>query len=174
MLIAFRKPTSKWTKIVSWWDGSPYSHVEFVFSDGRCFSSRPGEGVGYKNIDIGDGTYDTVQIDRYVFPNAEERIRKFADLACGRLYDWPGILAFGIGRGEGNPAAWYCSEIVLAMLHIGGILVDLPLVRVSPGTLKTALDSFVEGWDIGALRAEVVAAGAKIQNAEWATAPLAK
>lgn len=98
---------------------SPYSHVELVI-DGRCFSasSRDG-GVRGKEIDLGSGHWDVVDLpQRYQLRQAQAKAWFAAH--DGQNYDWLGvarlfILLWWLPVRHGHH---FCSKAIAAALGV--------------------------------------------------------
>lgn len=133
MKIAFLKGTNIFDWAIRLYSGGPFSHCEIVFSDGTWFSSRPSQnGVVYSHRGD-DGQW--VYIDIPASPEAEEKLRKWADGEIGCKYDWWGILWFLFRRVRPHPDKWFCSEICTAALQQLGYLNNIESYRVTPTEL---------------------------------------
>lgn len=129
-----------WDKLIGWWTGGPYSHVELVFSNGECFTSSPRDGgVRFKQIDINPEHWNRVSIT--VAAEKEAEIYTWCESQVGLKYDWLGILGFVLPIHFRTRRAWYCSEICSYVLDrfIGH---QLPL-KISPNGLYTLLEKTI-------------------------------
>jgi len=116
-LAFYRAWTSSWRegwqdRLVSIFTLGRYSHVEFVFSDGMCFSASPRDGgTRFKEIHFVPGRWTFVDI-----PDCnEDALWKWCSVQQGRAYDWLGLLSPWFGCQD--PYRWFCSEIVAAGLN---------------------------------------------------------
>lgn len=115
MKLAFYKGKGDlFDRIVRFWTGSVYSHVEYITPDGRGFSSslRDG-GVRVKDIDFSDtSTWEIVEVD---YP--DWRMMAWYSSHEGLEYDVWGLLGFLFRPGRGDPTAYFCSEAVASALE---------------------------------------------------------
>lgn len=104
----------------------PYVHVELKFSDGWSFSSSARkdlgagkcEGVRFKLIDYSHlERWHTIIL--WVTKEEEARMRVMAELlhSLGLKYDFRAIVGFLV-TGRHNHRAYFCSEVVYAILAI--------------------------------------------------------
>ena len=102
-------------RTISWWTKSPYTHVEWVFDNGMCFSASPVDGgCRFKNIDITTPKWKVVDVP---WANHDE-IWEFCTDRDGLKYDWLGIfLSQTLPLNVHDPNRWFCSEIVMASLQ---------------------------------------------------------
>ena len=126
-------------KLIGWWTGGPYSHVELVFSDGTAFSSSPRDGgVRFKKIEPSSHwvvvdlkaplrEMITQNYQRAFKPGFnqwddvaslyEGYIREWCEAQVGKKYDWKAIVGhFFAERDFEDRRAWYCSEVILAAM----------------------------------------------------------
>lgn len=120
MKLAFYKGTrpglSGWmNRLIRWWTGSPYSHVELVFSDGWCGSSSFEDGgVRLKQIEMSPDKWDVIDIE-----GDEAQARNWFLIHFKEPYDVLGLFGFVWRRGVNSRGKWFCSEAVAAALGIG-------------------------------------------------------
>jgi uncharacterized protein YycO len=118
--IAFYKGTRPgiagiYNRVVRWWCGGKYSHVELVFSDGIAASaSFEDGGVRMKRIDLDPGKWDIVEVSPDLALGA---IKWFMDNA-GKPYDLLGNVGFLWRPIQGDRDAYFCSEAIAAALGI--------------------------------------------------------
>lgn len=117
MKLAFYKSTSSsaelYDKLITFWTGSVYSHVEIIFSNGLSFSSSPRDGgCRYKAIVYNDDSWDYINLQSLITPEREAEIMAFCDSQNGKKYDWLGIfLSQFMPLGIEDPKRWFCSEL---------------------------------------------------------------
>lgn len=141
MKVAFQKnDRSFFAGLIRWWTGSPYSHCELLFDDGRMFSSHiKDHGTRYMN----PGVLRANEWDVVLIPATLEQeiaVHVFCDneLNCG--YDWWGILCSQVLRLQrSHPRKWFCSEVCAAALQRMGMLPMAKPCTFSPGKLYKRL-----------------------------------
>ncbi|HSZ58626.1 MAG TPA: hypothetical protein VK797_23360 [Tepidisphaeraceae bacterium] len=129
-----------------------YAHVELVFSGPRTggagdaggfesFSSSARDGgTRFKTIDVDDAaSWGLIDIGGSVAQ--EILVRDFCTAQQGKPYDYLGIVGFIIPvRDFDHPGRrWFCSEICIAALEAGGLLLGPPRPipeKESPNSLK--------------------------------------
>lgn len=123
--------------------GGLVSHVDVVLPDGSLVGARS------DRIKVGERKYDSgVQIRPPSYEPWDGRV--VVELRCrrsqkaaavnwlmhqrGKPYDHVGILAFIGNRDWRDPSAWFCSELVTAMLEHAGIIghVFWPASKITP------------------------------------------
>lgn len=148
-------------KLVGWWTGGKYSHVELVFSDGTCFSSSPRDGgVRFKQIKASPH-WDVVDLKEpltrmiqenfahkfksgfndwnHVADLYEGYVREWCETQVGKKYDWKAILGHLLSeRDLEERRAWYCSEIILAALKRHNLYGGT--VRLHPGEMYARIE----------------------------------
>src|SRR5579863_7530461 len=118
---------------------SPFSHVEVWLSGPQdkaiCFSSRPGEGCGFKLIDLSDAkVWKIVNLP----PVNEELWVGFCHGSNGKGYDYLGILGYDTGHGEHKERDRFCSEWGTEVGQVcSGWWKGVKRWLVSPGDLYT-------------------------------------
>jgi len=127
--------------VVAFLTWGPYSHVEFVFSDGMWFSSSGRDGgVRYKQIEPKELHWD--YLDLPLSDKDEAKLREWCDGEVGREYDWKEVSRFVFGWLGSDDSRWFCSEIVLAGLQQVGFLKKYKKEDYSPNSLyKILVDS---------------------------------
>jgi hypothetical protein len=123
---------------------SKYSHCEFRFSDGMCFSSTtrvgPTEGVvqdgcRFKQIDMNPDRWDFVPL-----PFLDEaRLRNWCAQQVGRGYDYAGIFAYLIPGMKPDAEKYFCSEVLATGICEQGWKFPREPYRIAPGTLNEYL-----------------------------------
>ncbi|HEY0845811.1 MAG TPA: hypothetical protein VGE12_10610 [Noviherbaspirillum sp.] len=135
MRAAFYKSTRPgiaglYNRLVRWWSGSQYSHVELVFSDGYSASaSWMDGGVRFKRIDYMAAHWDFVDLPADLEAGARAWFRKHDH----KPYDILGNVGFVWRPIRGKEGAFFCSEACAAALGI-----PEPW-RFDPGTLSLIL-----------------------------------
>lgn len=145
--VAFKRARdtgSIWSKAISWWTRSPYSHCELWLDGGDdnayCFSAREGEKSGFKVIDL-RGVFDVFIISL----DTTEGLKVFniCKLLVNKGYDWLGLLGFlGPWKVHDNNDR-FCSEVCFEVLETAKLLASSSEKRwkVSPGELAQELQS---------------------------------
>lgn len=120
-LAFYRGPASdKWHqlshKLICWFTGSDYSHVELVI-DGTSYSasSRDG-GVRGKVIDFTSGKWDVVNLPADAM--AEVDALEWFSEHMGQAYDYAGVARFILPFLPQRSKQWFCSESVAAALGL--------------------------------------------------------
>lgn len=110
--------------------GSPYSHCELIFSDGRSGSaSYLDGGVRFKAIEFDDTHWDFIEIPDSFEANALDWFATHK----GEGYDLLGNIKFLFGMISQDKKKWFCSEAIAAALGIDDGW------RYSPALLFSAL-----------------------------------
>lgn len=127
-------------KMIRMWTRGPYSHVEFMFSDGAWFGSSPREGgCRYSNIALDTSKWDFVKID--VTEEQEKVIRAWCNNQNGKGYDWTGIFLSQIFTfNVDDPKKWFCSELCTAGLKLIGRFEKVVPESVHPNKLYKMLN----------------------------------
>lgn len=120
-LYFYKGPASdKWHqlahKLICWFTGSPYSHVELTI-DGTSYSaSARDNGVRGKVIDLSTGRWDvvTLQLD----PAQEMDALEWFGEHMGQRYDYAGVFRFVIPYLPQRSKQWFCSEACAAALGL--------------------------------------------------------
>lgn len=137
--LAFYKGEGDWTdKLIRWWTGSKYSHVEMII-DGRWYSSSPRNGyVRSKIIIPKEDHWDFVDVE--VTECAKYEMLTFFKKQLGKKYDWAGIFLSQVLPLEiQDPGRWFCSEICSAALKRVGKHLEKPAQWYSPGRLYESI-----------------------------------
>ena len=143
LYFAFRRASSaplydKWVDRFS--GGKGFSHVELVFSDGMCFSARPGSGCSFQKTDVNDRR----QWEKIRLPldaKKELSIRLHCTRFVGDRYDWLGVVRFALrvfylsSSLKVSRQHRFCSEICLQMVQWGGLFKWAALMQTSPNDL---------------------------------------
>lgn len=106
-----------WDRLICMWTQSKYSHVELLFSDGRCFAASPRDGgTRWKTIDFKPNRWDFLDWPGEV---DEEYLAKWCDGQAGKKYDYwclffTHFLKFIDFQ---DPSRWMCSELAATTLQ---------------------------------------------------------
>lgn len=118
----------------------PYAHCEIIFGDDQWFTSSPRDGgVRFKAIVPQDGAWDFLSLSIQ-----EDTIRDWCATQIGLKYDWTGVTRFVLPFVPPSKNHWFCSEICIAALQRGGILMELTPSRYSPNDLYQIAQSLIE------------------------------
>lgn len=121
-----------------------HSHVELVFSDGSCFSSRAyasstdnhkQNGTSFDRQEFPPDRWDVVEIP--LSPEDEKTVLDWCEENDGEFYDFDGVLAFKLFVFHEDPNKWFCSEICTAALQHVNLFNDLIPSKTSPDLLFT-------------------------------------
>ena len=119
-------------RLVSWWTGGKYSHVEILL-DGLSYSSSTMDGgVRAKQIDFNDGNWDKLIIKGFDPVKAKQW---FIEHDSAK-YDYAGLFGFIFRVFQGQEGKYFCSEAVGESLGIQDAW------RYCPNTLHSALNIF--------------------------------
>jgi uncharacterized protein YycO len=145
MDLLFRRGVGFSSRVLGWWGGDYYSHVDIVWPDGQLLGARS------DLIKVGDVIYPTgfqfrpdpyekvAALKRVRIPcTSEELIRAnaWALSQRGKPYDWLAIFAFAINRNWRDEDAWFCSEAGTRYIEMGlGIELPVSPSKVPPGKL---------------------------------------
>lgn len=115
LIVAFYKDRGHFfNRMVNWWTGGPYSHVELLFNDGKsASSSNRDRGVRYKYIQYSADRWDFIELDDK-FSDADARA--FFDKNSHRKYDYLGLFGFVWRAHKGSKNRLFCSESVMSAL----------------------------------------------------------
>lgn len=97
-------------RIISWWTGGPYSHVELIFDNNQWFSASSWEEkrVRFKNIEYKKEHWDVFYINKEI--NIDRVYNKSRSI-IGKKYDWTGVLLTQVfNRRQHNFEHFFCSE----------------------------------------------------------------
>jgi hypothetical protein len=133
-------------RIVRWWTGSPYSHVELIMPNGTMTGITPPDYPVIRTKSItGIQKTDWDFIDISVTEQQLISLRRFIDSTKGQGYDWVGMIVSHLTPFKVRiPNKWYCSEWVAYALSVSKVLTwkqmklyDIP--RMPPGRLYNLL-----------------------------------
>lgn len=101
--------------------GSPFSHVDVVWPDGRLFGARSDKiGGAQAGVQFRDSSYtDGLSVMRLSLSAPEEVRQAFYNFLLdqeGKPYDMTGIFAFVLDRDWQEDDSWFCSELITAAL----------------------------------------------------------
>lgn len=118
-----------YNRLIRWWDQSPYSHVELIFSDGAMASSSWMDGgVRIKTgVVPTPGHWDIFDLP----PELEPAARAWFEQHKGQPYDLWTQLHFVWGPIRDDRSSWFCSEACAGALGFSEPW------RFSPGALAT-------------------------------------
>lgn len=123
MKVAFLKGTGFYDRLIQIGTWGPYSHCEFVFSDGVWFGNDPGGDhktkfhAPYKNLT----NWDIVSLPDFYKP-MESDVRKLAVELGGKEYDWKGIfLSQVLPLSIQDDDKYFCSEVVMRLIKKSGM-----------------------------------------------------
>jgi hypothetical protein len=139
MKIAFYKARyGDWSDyVIALFTMGPYSHVEFVFSDGMWFSASGRDGgVRYKEIIPKPHWF---YLDLPLAGEDEAKLRTWCDGEVGREYDWKEVTRFVLPWLGSDDSRWFCSEIVMAGLQQVGFLKKYKKEDYAPNALYRLL-----------------------------------
>lgn len=119
MKVAFYKGTDHESRasrfidnVIRWWTNGPYSHCELIIEEKEghpltlCASSKEGEGVRFKWLDLNPIDWDILEI----YTDETIVIKWFYDHS-GEKYNYMGILDFVIPlKTIWEKRRWVCSE----------------------------------------------------------------
>lgn len=107
-------------KLISWWTGSIFSHVELVFSDGTSFSaSIRDKGTRFKKIDFKDKRWKFININTL----DEEKIYNDCLDEIGKGYDVRSIFLTHFLRFRlEDRRKWNCFELCHDILTRNNLL----------------------------------------------------
>lgn len=138
--VAFLKKCPTFTDgLIKLWTRSDYCHVEFIFPDGRMFSSVPGIGTRF--------TENFNEADYYIkeLTLTNKQINTLWDFCYEELncdYDWKGIfLSQIVSMSREDSEKWFCSEIVTKGLEVVGILKGVIPYKNSPQDVFKILEN---------------------------------
>jgi uncharacterized protein YycO len=127
------------SKVIQFQTRSQYSHAALQFSDGTVIEAWHVGGVR-KLISPWEGHDKNTQIDVFDINGAvdERAVADFSQQQLGKRYDFVSILRFLDRRNMPKNNAWFCSELVVEQVRIGGIdlLSRIPASHVSPRDLS--------------------------------------
>jgi len=123
-------------KLIAWYTGGSYSHVELIIGN-MMYSASPRDGGVRKKQHIWDDRiWDYVEIKDVEV----SKIVAFFKMTKGQKYDWLGILGFVLPT-QDREHQWFCSEWVSNILKISGYkpLWNKEPSRISPNRLYKIL-----------------------------------
>lgn len=143
MYIAFYKyQHGNWQdKLVAWFTGSRYSHVEMVFDNGDCISSSlRDDGVRVKKIRMADEKWLLLRLN--VTKRQEQKMRLWLAHRIGASYDFKGLLLSHVfPLGMHDKQNFFCSELLtLALQYAQVVDVSIDANEVSPQLLLEMLE----------------------------------
>jgi hypothetical protein len=128
--LRFVKNKTIWSKLVRIFTWSEFSHVDYVFDDGKCFGALPQIGVNF----------NTLRVDYCEFYEMEVKDKAKIEFWLlsqrGKAYDWMAILAMPFRRNWQDPSDWFCSELIATALEQDTPMINEPnKYRVTPRDL---------------------------------------
>ena len=143
-LASYKGKGNLFNRLIRLWTFGPYSHSEFVFSDGICFSSstrvQDDFKTRFKRVDLNNGNWDVIWVP--VSKELEADAREFAKSESGKPYDWRGIMFSQIiPWNDHRKDHWFCSEITARLLQICQVeqVLGKKPNNFSPNSLASAL-----------------------------------
>jgi len=148
--VAFYKGASNangsfFSKLISFWTKSKYTHTELILSDGYMYSSSYVENcVRKKKHKFNTEKWDYLNIEI----SNEKNILEFFEMTKGSKYDKIGILGFIIPLKD-RTKEWFCSEWVSNALKISSIkeLFNQEPSKISPGKLFKILNNKEKNYE---------------------------
>jgi len=138
-VIFYKGPGKALDKAIRWWTGSPYSHCELLFPDGRIFYSDGWNDSGVRY----SVNYNLVNWDSITLPISTEVLRhlqNWCDEKVGQGYDWTGVIRFVVPFMPQSDRRWFCSELCGAALkYIGCLSLAIDVHGLSPKDLYELL-----------------------------------
>lgn len=139
------------SRVIEWFSQGQVAHVDAVLDDGSLLGARSDlVGGAPAGVQMRSPNYeDFGLVVRAVLPCPEEMANRFYGLIraeVGKPYDSEGILAFIFGRDWRDPSAWFCSELVGAMLERSGYFPNplaTPSNKLTPAGLLLACSARV-------------------------------
>ena len=129
-------------KVIRWWTGSPYSHVELVMPSGMIAGIRPPYNPYISKRAAGELAEEEWELVK--LPVTEKQLKKvkdFIESTKGQGYDWVGMIASHLTPFKVKfPKKWYCSEWIAHALRVSRVI-DWKKARIferakiSPATL---------------------------------------
>jgi hypothetical protein len=99
------------SSIVRYFTWSAFSHIDYIFDDGRCYSALPSTGVGF-NSDIND------YVEHFELKvKNKNKIEDFLLAQEGKKYDWSAIFGIPFRTKWNNDSKWFCSELITAAVE---------------------------------------------------------
>jgi hypothetical protein len=135
MKMAFFKTENIRDVLIACFTFGPYSHSEFLFSNGECFSATPVGNAGVRLAPAASVLTDLSKWDFLELPiNAEQEsnLRTWCNGEVGCPYDWNDVFRFILKFLPEDPNAWFCSEICLAGLQQVGMFKSRRPCNYSP------------------------------------------
>lgn len=112
--------------------GKGYSHVQFLFSDGKSFVCSPRiGGCRFETTEYKADEWDMITVP--LTDQEEETVREFCEQQDGKKYDWFGAL--GIPMPDffhQNKKKWFCTEVVITSFQQVRMMVPLKPWKYSP------------------------------------------
>lgn len=134
-LYLYKGPASyKWQqlshRLICWFTGSTYSHVELTI-DGTSYSASARDGgVRGKRIDLSTGRWDVFDVD-----GDEVAALRWFESHYGQRYDYAGVARFVLPFLPQRSGEWFCSEAVAAALGLPDPS------RFAPGDMVSMVES---------------------------------
>ena len=126
------------SRLIQWQTRSVYSHAAIELEGGEVYEAWPAGGVRVVS-NSGERHTPGTQVDVYeVHPPKNmdinpEAVRVWLKQQVGYGYDWFAVLRFLNRRSQPAPNRWFCSELVLFALNIGGVrLLNGKFSRMAP------------------------------------------
>lgn len=121
------------SKLIRFFTWSKFSHIDYVFDNGSCYSAMP-NGVSFNDNDC----YELIEYYELEVVNKIE-LEKFLYSQSGKPYDWKAIFGFIFRKNWSSDDKWFCSELIAAAVEVGGIKLfkNTTMDRITPRDLYT-------------------------------------
>lgn len=114
--IAFFKGSGRiGDKLIRWWTRGPYSHCEFIFSDGMAGAATVYDGVVVRSRNFDPNDWDFIELPA----SLEAKARQWFVDHEGKAYDFVGDLRFIFGFMTPSKDKWFCSRACADALGMG-------------------------------------------------------
>ncbi len=111
---AFQPKATLLDKIIAFFSGGLYSHVELVCPDGKCFSISPRENkTRIKRINLNNRTWEVVSIGELDQDIVQKEIEKYKN----KTYDYIGAIFSVLPICFQKEGKVFCSELVTNILR---------------------------------------------------------
>ena len=141
MKILAYKGLSFISKAIRWQTRSPYSHIAVELDDGSVVEAWHVGGVAHNRSFRAVHTKGT-EVDVFAIARKHDAIvmSDFLLNQVGKKYDFGSIARFMSRRAEPHDEKWFCSELAMACVYVGGVdlLKRIPDSHVSPGQMVTS------------------------------------
>lgn len=142
-LLFFKNPNKLIHKLICWWTGSKYYHVEIYFPEDNTVFTTNGDHDLFSMEYMADLPKNIDKCTIIIGENKYLNLKKFLFDEKGTKYDYMGLfLSQFFNKGYQNDEKWFCSEITSESLKLIGLLPKfLPSNKYSPQLVYLALES---------------------------------